>query len=160
MTTQSLTPDGQADYESNNTGRPDSPRRSSASSSTSQTGRVIARPQSHTPTASKPYISPTNEQTEVLAAQPDSHNFPQSSTQKDVHLSIPSLIKGKQKASAPGERPATMFNIGEEGKREYRSPWMIDEDGGREGSDSWVERDRVVLVLGRESFGCWVLGVG
>lgn len=159
MTTLSLTPNLQSNHDPDNTGRPGSPRRSSSSSSSSQTGRVIARPQSHTPTASKPYTSPTNEKTEVLAAQPDSHNFPQSSTQKDVHLSIPSLIKGKQKASAPGERPATMFNIGEEGKREYRSPWMIDEESGREGADSWVERDRVVLVLGRESFGRWVLDV-
>jgi hypothetical protein len=150
MATQSLTPDSQPGFDPHNTNEPISSRRSSASSSSSQTGRVSARPQSHTPTASKPYTSP-NEDTEVLASQSDLSTFPQPPTQKDVHLRIPSLLKGKQRGSNSFDRPATMFNIGEEKKREYRSPWIIDEDSGRAGADAWVERDRVVLVLGRKS---------
>jgi hypothetical protein len=148
MATQYLTPDSQPGFDPENTTEPISSRRSSSSSlSSSQTGRVSARPQSHTPTASQQYASPTIIDTEGLASQPEST----TPTQKDVHLRIPSLLKGKQRASTSFDRPATMFNIGEEKKREYRSPWIIDEDSGRAGADAWVERDRVVLILGRKS---------
>jgi hypothetical protein len=44
-----------------------------------------------------------------------------------------------------------MFNIGEQAKKESRSGWMIDEESGSAGMDAWVERDRVILVIGRKS---------
>lgn len=63
-------------------------------------------------------------------------------------VSVPAGSKGKQRAV---ERPATMFTIGEQQTREQRSAWMVDEAGAMEGADAWVLRDRVILILGRES---------
>jgi hypothetical protein len=116
-----------------------SQRRSSSSSSGSHTGQTTAPPQSHT--SSHPPISfpnVTNGTTEVPAFQLHQKNVP-----------ISSVLKGKQKESVPMDRPAS-FHTGEGGKREYRSTWIVDEESSMIGADAWVERDRVVLVLGRE----------
>ena len=114
-----------------------SQRRSSSSSSGSHTGPNIAPPQSHTP--SHPPVSFPDSTTEVPAFQLHQKNVP-----------ISSVLKGKQKESIPMDRPAS-FHTGEGGKREYRSTWIVDEESSMIGADAWVERDRVVLVLGRES---------
>jgi len=119
-----------------------SSRSSSSSSSGSQPGRITALSQSHTPSRS-PVSSPnlSNGGTDILASQSEMQSYPP--TQKD----IPLYLKGKQRASVPMDRPSSM-NGGEE--RTYRSTWMVDEEKGQLGADAWVERDRVILVLGRE----------
>jgi len=66
------------------------------------------------------------------------------------NMSISSVLKGKQRESAFMDRPSS-FHSGDGGKREYRSTWIVDEESSIIGADAWVERDRVVLVLGRES---------
>jgi hypothetical protein len=117
-----------------------SQRRSSSSSSGSQIGQTTAPSQSHTsghPPSSFPNV--TNGMTEVPAFQLPPKNVP-----------ISSLLKGKQKESVPMDRPAS-FRTGDGGKREYRSTWIVDEESSMIGADAWVERDRVVLVLGRKS---------
>ena len=117
-----------------------SQRRSSSSSSVSQTGQTAAPLQSHTsshPPVSFPSV--TNGTTEMPVPQLHQNNMP-----------ISSVLKGKQKESAPMDRPAS-FHTGEGGKRELRSTWIVDEESSITGADAWVERDRVVLVLGRES---------
>jgi hypothetical protein len=135
----------------NEHGYTSSRRSSSSSSSGSQSGRVIARPQSHIPTS--PYRDPqssshssASDQTEVLASsQPDL----QAVRPSNAHLSIPSTLKGKQRAVS--DRPATMFSIGEQKKKEHRSGWMVDDVCAMDGADAWVLRDRVMLILGRKS---------
>jgi hypothetical protein len=156
MTTQMYASSGRPDYEqAQDTYQSKnvyvSSRRSSSSSTSSHTGRVVARPHSHMPTnPSSSFSSLGNERTEVLASsQPDFQSY-QLSGQRPGHLSVPSPSKGKQRASSV-ERPATMFNIGEQAKKESRSGWMIDEESGSAGMDAWVERDRVILVIGRKS---------
>lgn len=135
----------------NEYGYTSSRRSSSSSSSGSQSGRVVARPQSHTPTS--PYRDPqssshssASDQTEVLAA---SQSDLQAVRPAHTHLSIPSAFKGKQKATS--DRPATMFSIGEQKRKEHRSGWMVDDVCAMDGADAWVLRDRVILILGRES---------
>lgn len=64
---------------------------------------------------------------------------------------VPHAYKGKERAAIPSDRPSTMFHIGEGRPKEYRSDWMVDEAGARAGADAWGERDRVILVVGRES---------
>lgn len=61
------------------------------------------------------------------------------------------LSKGKQRATTYNDGPATMFSVGEGRRKEYKSDWMIDEASSSAGADTWVERERVILVLGRES---------
>jgi hypothetical protein len=127
--------DNQVDYQT----RRISQRRSSSSSSGSHSGHITAPPQSHTP--SHPPVSfpsTADERTEVPAAQLHQTNVP-----------ISSVLKGKQKESVPMDKPSS-FHTGEGGKREYRSTWIVDEESSMIGADAWVERDRVVLVLGRK----------
>lgn len=59
--------------------------------------------------------------------------------------------KGKEKASTHHERPSTMYQMGEDRPREYKASWMINEEVASVGAESWVERERVILILGRES---------
>jgi hypothetical protein len=128
---------------------PDISPRSSSASSEIQTIRMAARPQSYTPShLPSTFPSPMNQETDDDEfSRPD---FPSSQQpmQKDGRMSIPSALKGKQRASAP----AGSIDMGtrNEGKREYRSTWIIDEESSIVGADAWMERDRVILVLGRE----------
>ena len=98
---------------------------------------VLAQP--HTP--SHPPVgfpSAMNERTEVPASQLHQKN-----------MSISSVLKGKQREFAFMDRPSSV-NSGDGGKKGYRSTWIVDEESSMIGADAWVERDRVVLVLGRE----------
>lgn len=71
------------------------------------------------------------------------------------HQEVPisSLLKGKQRASAPVDNRISMHG-GEERRSQYRSTWIVDGESGMVGADAWVERDRVVLVLGRKLDRC------
>ena len=134
-----------------------SSRRSSASSSGSQTKPIIARPDSHAPTASTPNDNPeyfARQEEELLASQQSLHPRADGTGYGNgTRPPVPNGWKGKQRASN-NERPTFMFHIGEDRPREYRCAWSINEEIARVGADAWVERDRVILILGRESVAC------
>lgn len=91
---------------------------------------------------------------ELLASQSDLQAIAheRGNGQGSCPTPMPSAYKGKQKAaSSNSDRPTTMFHLGEGRRKEWKSDWIIDEDRARSGADAWIERDRVVLVLGRKS---------
>lgn len=95
---------------------------------------------------------PTEEKEEVLLSQQNLHAAAQTAgpvpTMPESRPPVANVWKGKGKALNQ-ERPTTM--LGEDRPREYRSSWTINGEIANVGADSWIERDRVILILGRES---------
>lgn len=133
-----------------------SSRRSSSSSSNSLSRPFSAVPQTHMPSSYRNrngYFACSPADGEESLNIDDRDQMEDRDTRvADQRAFTPTatVAKGKQRAMEHNERPATMFQIGEGRRREYKSDWLIDEAGSVAGADAWVERDRVVLILGCE----------
>lgn len=141
-----------------------SSRRSSSSSSSSQSKAMVARPYSHMPTtttsaAQSGYFAhePTVDQVELLISQQNLHAKAEGlgsepgSAFTESRPPVANVWKGKERAATYHERPSTMYQMGEDTPKGFRASWMINEEVASVGAESWVERDRVILILGRKS---------
>lgn len=141
-----------------------SSRRSSSSSATSSSGghaKAIARPYSYiAPAQADQFADSSGGREELLWSQSDLYGMTQdagagpssasASANASLEPSMARVSKGKERATGYDQRPATMLQPGEPRRKAFKSDWMVDEAGAMAGVDAWVERDRVILILGRE----------